>query len=207
MNLSRLDREIFGRDALFLAEYLLGKLLVRRFPEGDVVLRIVETEAYTGPEDKASHAFGNKRTPRTETMFMQGGAAYVYLIYGMYNCLNVTTGPEGRPEAVLIRAGEPVSGLDIMERYRSEKKVRPENLSNGPGKLCLAMDITREFDRYDLIGGEKLFLAEDNCPKPGFLTCPRINIDYAEEYRDKPWRFYVHESRYVSRKGRKGEKK
>jgi DNA-3-methyladenine glycosylase len=196
----KLPREFYTRgNVLLVARQLLGCRLVVRAADGvRVAGRIVETEAYAGPEDKASHAYGNRRTPRTETMFAVGGTAYVYFIYGMYYQFNVVTGRAGVPHAVLVRGLEPLEGIERMRERRPVKRDR--DLTSGPGKLCQALGLDRSFNGEDL-GGERVWLeAADRKLKPRQIASgPRVGIDYAEEYIDKPWRFWIKDNPYVSR--------
>src|SRR5215831_542073 len=148
----KLPREFYTRsDVLEVARDLLGKKLVVPNRNGTRIAGIiVEAEAYRGPEDRASHAFGGRRTNRTETMYQIGGTAYVYFVYGMYYQFNVVTAVADVPHAVLIRALEPVEGLDVMRRRRGRERDR--ELTSGPGKLCVALGIDRRLDRADLLG-------------------------------------------------------
>ena len=196
MRMGKLGREFFDRDTVAVARDLLGKYLVRR--EGDLLLagRIVETEAYVGRMDKACHAYGYKRTPRTETLFARPGTAYIYLIYGMYHCLNFVTEGEGEPAAVLLRGLEPARGAEEMARRRFGKDLgaltpcQKKHFLDGPGKVCRALGLTRAQNGLDLTG-EELFLWDDGSPAPEFHTGKRIGIDYAQEAVDFPWRFYL----------------
>ncbi len=185
-----LKEKFYRRGALKIAPELIGKLLVRKYNGIKLVGRITETEAYVGPQDKACHAYNNRRTKRTEVMFRSGGFAYIYMIYGMYFCLNIVAGREGSPEAVLIRDIEPVEGSGIMKKNRGYVKNNLKDLTNGPGKLCIAMKINLSLNGYNLINGKKLYIEDD-----GYLCQiargPRVNIDYAEDYKDKPWRFTI----------------
>jgi DNA-3-methyladenine glycosylase len=199
-----LSREFYAGDTVETAEKLLGKYLVRRLDSGELLVgRITETEAYVGRCDKACHAYGYKKTARTATLFAPPGTAYIYLIYGMYHCLNFVTEPEGEPAAVLLRAVEPIAGEDIMYRLRyGEKPMTPyrrKNFLNGPGKVCKAFSLTRDCNGIDLTG-EELFLCDDlhdvGLPEGTFgreriCAGPRIGIDYAEEAKDFPWRFWL----------------
>jgi DNA-3-methyladenine glycosylase len=197
--LKKLSRDFYTRtDALKIARELLGKLLVVPAEDGTRVSgMIVETEAYLGPLDKASHAYGNRRTRRTETMYGMGGTAYVYFIYGMYFQFNVVTNIAETPHAVLIRAVEPVEGLGVMRERRPVKTEK--QLTNGPGKLCIAMGIDRSLDRADLLG-ERVWIEEHEKLRPRQIASgPRVGIDYAEEYVSKPWRFWMSGNIYVSR--------
>lgn len=196
----KLPREFYTRaNVLLIARQLLGCRLVVRAADGvRLAGRIVETEAYAGPEDKASHAYGNRRTARTETMFAVGGTAYVYFIYGMYYQFNVVTGRRDVPPAVLVRGLEPLEGIERMREHRPVKRDR--DLTSGPGKLCQALGLDRSFDGEDLLGERVWLEAADGKLKPGQITSgPRIGIDYAAEYVDKPWRFWIKDNPYVSR--------
>lgn len=185
-----LNQEYYQQSALKIAPDLIGKLLVRKYNGIKLISRITETEAYVGPQDKACHAYNNRRTKRTEVMFKSGGFAYIYMIYGMYFCLNIVTGREGSPEAVLIRAVELVKGIEVIKKNRGYVKTNLKDLTNGPGKLCIAMNIDLSLNGYNLINGKKLYIEDDGyfCQ---IVKGPRVNIDYAEDYRDKPWRFTI----------------
>lgn len=195
----RLDYEFYQQDAVSAAKNLLGKILVRKINGEKIMVKIVDTEAYRGPEDKASHAYDNKKTKRTKTMFARGGLAYIYLIYGIYHCFNIVTAEEDDPHAVLIRAVEPVKGLELIRNNRKIKSKKIEDLTNGPGKLSQALKIDRSLDGVDLIKSNKLYLIDDNQRNFKIKAAPRVNIDYAEEYRDKKWRFYIKDNRYISK--------
>ncbi len=193
-----LPRDFYDRDTVAVARDLLGKRLVRVLPGGGRLIgRITETEAYVGRMDKACHAYGYKRTPRTETLFAPPGTAYIYLIYGMYHCLNLVTEPEGEPCAVLIRGARAVENGDMIAqnrfgRKRSELTVYQEkNFLNGPGKLCRGFALTRAQNGLDVTdpGGE-LYVCGGPAPEKIF-TGKRIGIDYAEEAADYLWRFYL----------------
>lgn len=192
-----LSREFYLQGANTVAPALLGKLLVHRSPEGVTAGRIVEVESYLGWCDKGAHSYLNRRTERTEIQFGPGGFAYIYRIYGMHACFNIVTNTSEYPEAVLIRALEPVEGIALMQKRR-QREDRKE-LCNGPGKLCEAMGITISDYGADLCG-EKLFLAPFEEVDPAdILVSPRINIDYAEECRDYLWRYYLKDNPYVSK--------
>ncbi len=195
-----LPREFYRRDAHAVAKELLGKLLVRRWRGQVLVGRITETESYVGPDDLACHA-SRGRTPRTEVMFGDAGHAYVYLIYGMYEMLNVVAEEPGFPAAILIRALEPLAGIGSMQRARKSKSTA--NLTTGPGKLCQALRITRALNGEDLTRSSRLFVAADDYPvdlQRDLAVTPRIGIDYAEHCADYLWRYYLRENPYVSRK-------
>lgn len=183
-----LSKAYFSRPTVQVARSLIGKYLVRAIDGREIAGRIVEVEAYVGGEDKACHA-SKGRTPRTEVMFGPGGIAYVYLIYGMYHCLNVVTEREECPAAVLIRAIE-VDGA----------------LIDGPGRLCRALQIDRSLNRHDLTIQESLWFEErgDRVPRRLINTFPRIGVDYAGEWAKKPWRFRLDLPRPSIPRGRRG---
>ena len=188
-----LPRDFYARDALRAARALLGKTLVH----GDAGGVIVETEAYVGPGDRACHAFGGRRTARTEVLFGEAGHAYVYLIYGMYCCLNVVTGGPGEPQCVLIRALRPAFGLEAMAARRGGKPEK--ELCRGPGKLCMALGIDRSLNGRDMTAGDFVILPGPEVPEDRIGTSPRIGIDYAGDARDWPWRFTLKGDPFVSR--------
>ena len=192
-----LPREFYSGSAVELAPMLLGKLLVRELDGAKLVGRIVEVEAYMGQGDTASHA-SRGLTPRNRTMFGPPGHAYVYLIYGMYHCLNVVTGPAGEAQAVLIRAVEPLSGVDIMQARR-QRPVVDRDLTNGPGKLCQAFGVDRSLDGHDLCSANQLWL--EDAPPPPEIVCagPRVGIRGDEVALTRPWRFFLQDNPYVSR--------
>ncbi|MCI2105573.1 MAG: DNA-3-methyladenine glycosylase [Intestinimonas sp.] len=195
--MARLTRDFFDRDTVTAARELLGKYLLRRTEEGLMAGRITETEAYVGRMDKACHAYGYKRTARTETLFAQPGTAYLYLIYGMYHCLNFVTEPEGQPSAVLLRGLEPAEGAEQMARNRfgyglfQMTAYQKKNFLNGPGKICQALDLTRAQNGLDLTVSQELFLWDAGERPDAIHTGKRIGIDYAEEAVEFPWRFWL----------------
>lgn len=180
---------------LDLAERMIGCLLVHDAPEGVAAGRIVECEAYRGPEDLAAHSAGGRRTARTEAMFGPPGRAYMFLLYGVHWAFNVVAGLEGEPHAVLVRAIEPVAGLDLMASRRGVAATRV-TLTNGPGKLTSALGIGAAAYGADLRRAP-LYLAA-GAPPAAIGRSPRINIDYAGAWVDRPWRFYERGNRYVS---------
>lgn len=200
--MKRLPRKFYNRPTLEVARDLLGKFLVHESPEGLTFGKIVEVEAYIGSIDKASHAYKNLKTSRTEIQFGQGGFAYIYLIYGLHYCFNVVTERSGKPGAVLVRALEPVGGIDLMNSRRRLPDKSPKTkfeIANGPGKLCAAMGITKEFYGSDLVNGP-LYIAENDVSRDDFevAATPRIGIDYAEEDKNLLWRFIITDSPYIS---------
>ncbi len=187
-----LPPRFFARPTLEVAPDLLGALLVRTLPDGvRLVGRLVEVEAYLGPQDPASHAY--RRTARSAIMWGPPGIAYVYVTYGNHHCLNVVTEPEGTPGAVLLRAAEPLEGLDVMRRLRGVEEVRL--LSSGPGRLTQAFAIDLSFNGADLTRPGPLYLAPGTPPRR-IRTTPRIGIRRAQE---RPWRFVDPDSPCLSR--------
>ena len=195
----RIERKFYMRDAVTVGKDILGKIIVKKTADGRIMSgRITEVEAYMGITDKASHSYGGRRTKRTEVMYKEGGYSYIFLIYGMYECFNVTVGREGDPQAVLIRGVEPLENKNFMWEKRKVKKER--DISNGPGKLTKALDITREDNGADLVAGENIWLEDDGYKVKDIVETTRIGIDYAEEDALKPWRFYIKDSIFVSKK-------
>lgn len=189
-----LDRAFYERRALLVAKDLLGKVLVTRSPEGLTAGRIVETEAYEGPEDLAAHSAGGRRTRRTEVMFGPAGHAYLFLLYGTSWAFNVVTATSDVPHAVLVRAIEPVAGHDLMARRRNMLETRRE-LTNGPGKLCQALGLGAAHYGESL-AGSAVFIADGTAGRAG--RSPRINVDYAGDWAKRPWRFFERDNRYIS---------
>jgi DNA-3-methyladenine glycosylase len=180
---------------LAVARDCIGKVLVHRTPDGYMRGRIVEAEAYRGPEDRAAHSAGGRRTARTEVMFGRAGHAYVFFVYGMHWNFNLVAGEIEQPHAVLIRAVEPISGLAQMAERRGVPESRVE-LTNGPGKLCQAFGIDRRHYGVDLCTSETLLL--EDAPRAKVARSPRIGVDYAGSWAEKPWRFCELGNRYVS---------
>ena len=235
----RLGRDFFCRDAITVARELLGKILVHETSVGTIRGMITETESYMGEEDKGSHTYGGKRTQRTEPMYHQGGTSYVYLIYGMYSCMNIAAMTEDIPQAVLIRSVEPADELsrermEILrvceqesrqerrqereqtsrqeheqerrqeheqtsrQEHKQKGKVVPvsaairKHLADGPGKLCIAMEITRQDNDIDMVESDRFYVTEGITVLPEQIReGKRIGIDYAEEAADYLWRFYL----------------
>ena len=200
MSGSRLKDEFFLRtDAIRVARDLLGKLLV--VPDSDgrrVSGMIVETEAYLGVIDKAAHSYGGRRTERNEITYAEGGHVYVFFVYGMYYQLNLVTGPADHPHVVLIRAVEPVEGVDVM-RERRGRPMKDTNLTSGPGKLCIALGITRDLNGEHLMGDRIWDEEYRRIRKNEIVNGPRVGIDYAEEFADMPWRFWIEANPFVSK--------
>jgi DNA-3-methyladenine glycosylase len=196
--------DFFTRPTLTVARALLGQRLVRYVDGQRLGGMIVETEAYIGSGDSASHA-SKGRTPRTDVMYGPPGHAYVYLIYGMYHMLNLTTEQEGFPAAVLLRAIEPQEGISAMQVRRqgtNRSPLQPKQLTNGPGKLCQALDVDKTLHNWDVTLGQELWLEYGQVIfEANVATGPRIGIDYAApEDKAAPWRFWIQGNRFVSKR-------
>lgn len=206
----RLGRDFFERDGITVARELLGKVLVHTTSVGTVRGVITETESYMGENDKGAHTYGGRRTERTEPMYHQGGTSYVYLIYGMYCCMNIAAMTEGIPQAVLIRKVEPADEvsrqrMELLRMRGRRKKDSGESqeceeipasirkhLADGPGKMCIAMEITRNDNDLYMVSSEKFYVTEGMAVKEEQIKAgKRIGIDYAEEAADYLWRFYL----------------
>jgi len=205
---SQLQRRFYSRDAESLAPALLGRLLVRILPDGTRLSgRIVETEAYVGVHDRASHAYNGRRTERNESMYAQPGTAYVYFTYGMHHCFNIVCGQLNEPVAVLVRALEPVEEIETMRTLRSaptpqrRTALKITDLCSGPGKLCRALAVDRTLDRTDLTHSESLFLDARNTeriPESAMNISPRIGIQSSGEWASKPLRWSIRNNPHVS---------
>lgn len=199
----KFSREFYSRDTIVLAKELLGKVLVHEVDGIKTSGKIVEVEAYRGIKDKGAHAYGGRKTARLEALYGEAGHAYVYFIYGLYYCMNVVAMQEGIPEGVLIRAIEPVEGIEVMSERRFKKplnelsKYQLKNLTNGPSKLCSAMDIARAQNLMDLLGNE-LYIEDAENEDFEIVEAKRVGIDYAEEAKDYLWRFYIKGNKNVS---------
>lgn len=209
----RLRRDFFTRDGITVARELLGKILVHETAEGRIRGIITEVESYMGESDKGSHTYGGRRTGRTEPMYHIGGTSYVYLIYGMYSCMNIAAMTEGVPQAVLLRSVVPADeesenrmlALRLKEMNRSKaKRGKPlytledcpsslkRHLADGPGKMCIAMGISRADNDKDMVESDVFYVAEGvRVGKKEIRAGKRIGIDYAEEAADYLWRFYI----------------
>lgn len=187
------DINFFYKDAIILAKKLLNKILVRKINSKIYKFKIIETEAYIGPKDDASHSYKNKLTLRNKAMFSRGGTIYIYFIYGKYYCLNIVANIKNKPEAVLIRAVEPLF-----------KHTWIKIQTNGPGKLCRYLKIDKTFNNSSILNNKELWLEHEdknNLKKnEKIISSKRINIDYAKKFKDKPWRFYLHGNLFLSRK-------
>ena len=201
--MEKLKREFYSRDSITVAQELLGKILVHENNGKIISGKIVETEAYMGVEDKAAHSYGGRRTKRVEVMYGQAGFAYVFMIYGIHYCFNIVTEKIDTPQAVLIRAVEPVEGLEYMAINRFNKelkqltKTETKNLTNGPGKLSKALLINMPLNGEDLCDN-RLYVKNSNKDKFNIISSKRIGIDYAQEAKDYLWRFYIEGNSYVS---------
>lgn len=198
--MAKLPKEFYTReDVIGISKELLGKYLFTKIDGKLTGGMIVETEAYMAPEDKASHAYNNRRTSRTETFFREGGVSYVYLCYGIHHLFNIITHDEHTPHAVLIRAIEPTTGLDRMLERRRKTKASFD-LTAGPGSLSMALGITTRHNGLDLCG-PAIWLEDKsiNIPEKDIIKSPRVGVAYAQEYASKPWRFRVKDNPWTSK--------
>lgn len=197
-----LESNFFKRDTVEVAKNLLGKKIIRNISGNFFCAKIVETEAYLGLEDRACHSYGGNITKRNEILYKEGGTIYVYLIYGMYNLLNIVTKNENDPEAVLIRAVEPIENIDAMSLnrfgkiYKDLSSYQKKNLTNGPGKLTIAMGIDRALNGK-ILSQDYLYIEEGEDVR-NIIETKRIGIDYAGEDANLPLRFYIEDNHYVS---------
>lgn len=199
--MTKLPLSFYQRDNVVkIAKELLGKILVTRWNRELTSGRIVEVEAYEGVIDRASHAFGGKKTPRNEIMYREGGFAYVYLCYGIHHLFNVVTHFSDTPHAVLVRALEPLGGISLMLE-RSGKEKADRTLTRGPGNLSRALGITTKHTGYSLLS-DQFFIADDGFryKKTEIGASPRIGVDYAGTHAEWPYRFYIRGNPYVSGK-------
>ena len=197
----KLNRDFYERkNVVQVAKEVLGKTLHTNFLGKHVSGLITEVEAYAGKDDKACHANGGLRSKRTEIMYGRGGFAYVYLCYGIHHLFNIVTNVEGKADAVLIRAVEPTEGQEIMRERRNMKSLT-KKLSSGPGTLTKALGInTKEHYGLDLLGSEIWLEDAPIIPEIELVKATRIGVDYAEEDALKPWRFYIKDNEWVSKK-------
>src|SRR5471030_496465 len=195
-------KEFYKQGALILAKELLGKTLVRKIDNVTVKGKIVETEAYIGEIDKASHAYNGRRTERTEPLFKEGGISYVYFIYGKYYCFNVISGLEDKGEGVLIRALEPLNEFDYLaekrfnQSYEELSEAKKKSITNGPSKLCMAFSIDKSENYMKLYEKGDLYIEDGKNERFNIVETTRIGINYAEEAIDFPWRFYIKSNQY-----------
>ncbi len=185
-------------DVISISQDLLGKAVYTCLDGVITAGIIVETEAYRAPEDRASHAYGNRRTARNTVMFNEGGVAYVYLCYGLHYLLNIVTATSDVPHAILIRAIEPLEGLETMI-FRRKKKKLDRSLTNGPGSVSQALGIDLSFNG-EALEGPRIWIAENRIVKPSeIISGPRVGIDYAGEDAKLPWRFRVKDNPYIGK--------
>ena len=201
-----LENDFFKRDTVEVAKSLIGKKIIRNISGNFFCAKIVETEAYLGLEDRACHSYGGRITDRNKTLYLPGGHIYVYLIYGMYDLLNIVTRDEEHPEAVLIRGVEPLENLDGISKNRFGKAYEDlstyqrKNLSNGPGKLSMALEINRSLNGK-ILSKNYLYIGEgEEVPEKDLVITKRIGIDYAGEDANLPLRFCLRDNTYVSKK-------
>jgi DNA-3-methyladenine glycosylase len=198
--LKPLPRSFYLQDTVKAARDCLGKILLTETVEGITAGRIVEAEAYVGKTDKACHSYNYRRTPRTEIMFAQGGYAYIFMVH-THNQFCFSTNEVGEPDAVLVRAIEPLEGIDLMKKRR-EIEDPLKRLGNGPGITCKSLHITKMLYGHDLTLGNKIWLSDDGTSYDNkeIIATKRVGIDYAEESKDLPWRFYLKGSPFISKK-------
>ncbi|MBK5259782.1 MAG: DNA-3-methyladenine glycosylase [Thermoanaerobaculia bacterium] len=198
MSPAKLPHEFYLQDTVTVAHALLGCVLWRRIGRKLLAARIVESEAYLGANDSASHARRGLRSERNESMYLEGGHAYVYFTYGMHWCMNVVTQEAGTAEAVLVRGAQPLRGIELMRENRPKAK-RDFDLMNGPGKICKAMSIDRTFDGESLAGSRLYLTGRDSeVPDDSIGVTPRIGIDGAGDAKLWPLRFIIRGNRYVT---------
>ncbi len=187
-------------DTLYLAKDLLGKTLFTHFKQQLCSAKIIETEAYIAPDDRGSHAYNNLRTKRTETMFGEGGRAYIYLCYGIHSMVNVVTGPKESAHAVLIRAVEPLSNFSAM-KSRVKTKKKDILLGSGPGNVCKSMGITTQHNNLEFFTKENIWIEDNNITidNSQIIESPRVGIAYAKEWANRNWRFYIKDHPSVSK--------
>ena len=201
-----LNKEFYKQGALTLAKELLGKVVVRTVDNVTLKAKIVETEAYIGEIDKASHAYNGRRTERTEPLFREGGISYVYFIYGKYYCFNVISGVEDKGEGVLIRALEPLNEFDYLaqkrfnQNYDELTESKKKAITNGPSKLCMAFSIDKSENYIMLYEKGNFYIEDGEIDDFEIVETTRIGIDYAEEAIDFPWRFYIKGNKYISKR-------
>lgn len=201
-----IGKNFYSQGAVELAKEILGHYLVREINGIRIKTKIVETESYIGSTDKACHAYNYKKTERTKPFYEEGGISYVYFIYGLYHCFNIVANIKDEPEAVLIRAVEPLDNFDYLSNIRFKKKyceltnAQRKKLTNGPSKLCAALNITKEDNYKKLYIPGDLYIEYNEDRNFEIIETTRIGIDYAEEAKDFKWRFYIKENNYISKK-------
>ncbi len=196
-----LNKKFYKKDTREVAKDLIGKILIRKINGLKLKVMITETEAYLGKKDKASHAYNNKKTEKNRFLYESAGTIYIYIIYGIYYCFNIVTKCENKPQSVFIRAGKPIEGIEEMKKYRKKKIEDIKNLTNGPSKLCQSMKLDKTYNGkkiYDKNSG--LYVIESNKLNlnKSIKSSRRINIDYAGQYREKKWRFFINNSKFCS---------
>lgn len=190
----RRERAFFCNDACFAAKNILGDFLVLKKGKSSLIGRIVETEAYLGLNDDASHGFLGKKTFRNKVLYEEGGLIYVYSIYGIYYCFNIVTSKKENPQSLFIRALEPIEGIEAMRARRNKAK----DLTNGPCRWAMAFGIDKSFSGKDIISDE-IFILKKRRKEFNITEAPRVGIDYASDSKDKLWRYYIEGNRWVSK--------
>lgn len=190
------------QDVVKMAKFLIGKKIITHIDGVRISGIITETEAYRAPEDKGSHAYNNKRTERTQTFYMEGGHLYVYLCNGVHALTNIITGPEDVPHAVLLRAIEPIDGVEIMMQRRGKSDFN-KTLTSGPGSLSVALGLNLAFNAYHFVEDPNqvsIEYADQNIHDNQIVTTTRIGLESAGEWANMPWRFYLKDTKWVSKK-------
>lgn len=207
----KIKRNFFLQPTLKVAKLLLGKYIIRKIGNKKIIGKIVETEAYIGPYDRASHAYNFKKTKRNHVEYLEGGYVYIYLVYGMYWQLNFTTAKKEKPECVLIRAVEPISEIIKIKNQKLKIKNTKQNskfsnkllnISNGPGKLCKFLKLNKSFYGENLIKSKRIWLenSKEKIKPNQIKSAPRVGIDYAGNYwSKKKWRFYLKNNDFISK--------
>ena len=202
----RLKKDFYARDARIVAKELLGKILVRNINGKTLRCMITETEAYIGEIDKACHAYGKKRTSKIEPLYGPPGITYVYFIYGLYYCFNIITKEMDIPEGVLIRSVEPLNEFDYISNIRFKKnfselsKSQIKALTNGPAKFTMAYQINKSDNFIDMLSSNEIYIEDSKENNFKIIETTRIGIDYAEEAKDFPWRYYIKDNQFISKK-------
>ena len=217
----KIDRKFYTGNTLDISKKLLGKFLVVNKGSRKRVGMIVETEVYLGPHDRAAHSFGGKMTPRTEVEYREGGHVYIYMVYGMYWQFNIVTAGKDKPECVLVRAVQPITKIpssksqvpkksQIKKNWKLVRQLADENwklrdsknLANGPGKLCNWLGLDKSFYGEDMVSSKRIWLEDRGVrvAKKDIVFSKRVNIDYAKQWKYKPWRFYIKGNEFVSKR-------
>lgn len=195
------DKKFYLKNTVQIARELLGKNIIRNINGKKLKAKIVETEAYLGKKDKASHSYENNKSENNRFLYEEGGIVYIYIIYGIYYCLNIVTGEKNVPQSVFIRAAEPLKGLELMKKLRKKKVKKIKELTNGPAKLCQSLNLDKSFNGKKVYNpNSSLYISSSKYTNNNYKIkkAKRINVDYAKEDSDKKWRFYIANSKFCS---------